>query len=182
MSVTLLLLVIGLTIGITIENRLDISQLLIQTKMGMDSEGMDNSSATYSGSKDKNILYWVAPMDPNYRRNEPGKSPMGMDLKPVYESENESGKNGSPIVKISPEVVNNLGVRTITVVRGPLSKEINTVGYLSYNEKKINHIHTRTEGWIENLTVRAEGERVKKGQPLFEIYSPLLVVAQEEYL
>ena len=182
MSVTLLLLVIGLTIGITIENRLDISQILIQTKMGMDSEGMDNSSATYSGSKDKKILYWVAPMDPNYRRNEPGKSPMGMDLKPVYESDDESGKNGSSIVKISPEVVHNLGVRTITVVRGPLSKEINTVGYLLYNEKKINHIHTRTEGWIENLTVRAEGERVKKGQPLFEIYSPLLVVAQEEYL
>ncbi|MEE9119296.1 MAG: efflux RND transporter periplasmic adaptor subunit [Calditrichia bacterium] len=182
MSVSLLLLVFGLIIGITIENRLDISQILIQTKMGMDSEGMDNSSVTYSGSKDKKILYWVAPMDPNYRRNEPGKSPMGMDLKPVYESDNESGKNGSPIVKISPEVVNNLGVRTITVVRGPLSKEINTVGYLSYNEKKINHIHTRTEGWIENLTVRSEGERVKKGQPLFELYSPPLVVAQEEHL
>ncbi|MCK5497845.1 MAG: efflux RND transporter periplasmic adaptor subunit, partial [Gammaproteobacteria bacterium] len=95
--------------------------------------------------------------------------------------EEEMGE-GMPIVKIKPEVVNNLGVRTITAVRGTISKDIHTVGYLTYNEKRINHIHTRTDGWIENLTVRAEGERVKKGQPLFEIYSPPLVVAQEEYV
>lgn len=132
--------------------------------------------------KERSVLYWVAPMDPNYRRDEPGKSPMGMDLKPVYEGDNEPVKNGRPIVTIAPEVVNNLGVRTIEVVRGTISKEINTVGYLQYNEKRTNHIHTRTEGWIENLVVRAEGERVKQGQPLFEIYSPPLVVAQEEYV
>lgn len=179
---TLFLLVIGLAIGIAMENRLDISQILIQTKMGMVSEGMDDSSATNSGSKDKKILYWVALMDPTFRRDEPGKSPMGMDLVPVYEDGEEDMGGGMPIVKIKPEVVNNLGVRTITAVRGTLSKNINTVGYLEYNEKRINHIHTRTDGWIENLTVRAEGERVKKGQPLFEIYSPPLVVAQEEYV
>ena len=70
---TLFLLVIGLAIGIAMENRLDISQILIQTKMGMVSEGMDDSSATNSGSKDKKILYWVALMDPTFRRDEPGK-------------------------------------------------------------------------------------------------------------
>ncbi|MEE9551608.1 MAG: efflux RND transporter periplasmic adaptor subunit [Gammaproteobacteria bacterium] len=132
--------------------------------------------------QEQSILYWVAPMNPNYRSNEPGKSPMGMDLIPVYESDVEPGEIGRPIVKIAPEMVNNLGVRTITVKRGPLSKEINTVGYLEYDETRISHIHTRTEGWIEKLIVRAEGERVKKGQLLFEIYSPLLVVAQEEYI
>ena len=43
-------------------------------------------------------------------------------------------------------------------------------------------MHTRVEGWIEKLYVANEGERVKKGDPLFELYSPTLVNAQEEYL
>jgi len=185
MSVTLLLLVIGLTIGITIENRLDISQTISNLGLDMEYDDQvmeDDSLKVKSDSKEKKILYWVAPMNPTYRRDESGKSPMGMDLVPVYEGGEEEMGEGMPIVKIKPEVVNNLGVRTITAVRGTLSKNINTVGYLEYNEKRINHIHTRTDGWIENLTVRSEGERVKKGQPMFEIYSPPLVVAQEEYV
>ncbi len=121
-------------------------------------------------------------MNSGYRRNEPGKSPMGMDLIPVYEGSDEDKGEQSSIVKISPEVINNLGVRTAKVKREPLWKRIGTVGYIDYDETRINHIHTRTEGWIENLQVRAEGEQVKRGQLLFELYSPPLVNAQEEYL
>lgn len=124
-------------------------------------------------------LYWVAPMDPAYRSDKPGKSPMGMDLIPVYaDAENEPGR----VVKILPEVVNNLGVRTAPVRREALSRGISTVGYLDYDETRISHIHTRTEGWIERLAVRAEGEQVSEGQLLFELYAPTLVNAQEEYL
>ena len=129
---------------------------------------------------EKKILYWVAPMDPNYRRDKPGKSPMGMDLIPVYEGDGNT--TGGPEVKIAPEVVNNLGVRTEPVAKGDLSRTINTVGYLDYDETLITHIHPRTEGWIERLLVRAEGDHVKKGQLLFELYSPQLVNAQEEFL
>jgi len=132
---------------------------------------------------EKKILYWVAPMDPNYRRDKPGKSPMGMDLIPVYEGDGEDdSKDRMPIVRIKPEVINNLGVRTETVKRGHLSRLINTVGYLDYDETLITHVHTRTEGWIERLRVRAEGEQVQHGQLLFELYSPALVNAQEEFL
>ena len=67
----------------------------------------------------KEILYWVAPMDPNYRRDEPGKSPMGMDLVPVYASEAEAG---SGIVSINPTLLNNLGVRTAAAERGSLPR------------------------------------------------------------
>ena len=124
-------------------------------------------------------LYWVAPMDPAYRSDKPGKSPMGMDLIPVYA---EAGNEPGHTVKILPEVVNNLGVRTAPVRRGALSRKISTVGYLDYDETRISHIHTRTEGWIERLAVRAEGEQVSEGQLLFELYAPTLVNAQEEYL
>ena len=126
--------------------------------------------------EDKEILYWVAPMDPNYRRDKPGKSPMGMDLTPVYADDNESGS----VVTISPEVIQNLGVRTDRAERTRLWRGIDTVGYLDFDETKVSHIHLRTEGWIEKMTVQSEGERVKKGDFLFDLYSPKLVNAQEE--
>jgi Cu(I)/Ag(I) efflux system membrane fusion protein len=118
-------------------------------------------------------------MDANYRRDKPGKSPMGMELVPVYAD--EAGTGGSSIT-IAPEVVQNLGVRTTVAERSKLWREIDTVGYVDFDESKVSHIHLRTEGWIENLSVESEGERVTKGQRLFNLYSPELVNAQEEFV
>ena len=134
----------------------------------------------FSGSQEaqKQPLYWVAPMDKNYRRDGPGKSPMGMDLVPVYEEE----QGGDMGIRISPVVENNLGVKTAKVIREQLVLPINTVGTVNFDESRIQHIHTRVEGWIESLSVAAVGDRVKQGQVLFELYSPALVSAQEEYL
>lgn len=129
----------------------------------------------------KKPLYWVAPMDPSYKRDHPGKSPMGMDLIPVYEEDAKAGK-ADGTVRISPTVEHNLGVRTAEVTQGPLDLKINTVGYISFDEKRLTHFHSRVEGWIEKLAVTAVGDSVKKGQPLFELYSPQLVTAGEEYL
>jgi len=128
---------------------------------------------------EREILYWVAPMDPNYRRDKPGKSPMGMDLIPVYA---EAQEDGDGAVTIAPEVVQNLGVRTALAERSRLWRGIDTVGYVDYDESLVSHIHLRTEGWIDNLVVQSEGERVTRGQRLFDVYSPGLVNAQEEFL
>lgn len=129
-----------------------------------------------NAEEEKEILYWVAPMDPNYQRDKPGKSPMGMDLVPVYADDNKD----SGVVSIKPEVVQNLGVRTAVAERTRLWRGIDAVGYIDFDESKVSHIHLRTEGWIENLTVQSEGERVKKDDFLFDLYSPKLVNAQEE--
>jgi Cu(I)/Ag(I) efflux system membrane fusion protein len=123
-------------------------------------------------------LYWVAPMNANYRRAKAGKSPMGMDLVPVYKAANAD----IGVVRISPNVINNLGVRTAIVRRDVLRTEIKTVGYVKYDEDQLKHIHPRVEGWIENLYVKAAGDPVTKNQPLYDLYSPQLVNAQEEYL
>jgi len=139
--------------------------------------GMDLIKKETEEPREKKLLYWVAPMDANYRRDKPGKSPMGMDLVPVY----DDGEDGIT-VKISPTVENNMGVRTAIVKKDKLWRRIDTVGYVDFDENKISHIHLRTKGWIEKLYVKSEGERVKKGQLLFEVYSPELVNAQEEYL
>ena len=125
-------------------------------------------------------LYWVAPMDSNYRRAGPGKSPMGMDLVPVYAEQAQGVQPGS--VRISPDLVNNLGVRTGLVKKGRLSATVDTVGYVQYDEDQLVHVHPRMSGWIETLHVKAAGDRVRGGEPLYTLYSPMLVNAQEEFL
>jgi len=140
----------------------------------------DGGEMSASVEAEPQPLYWVAPMDANYRRDKPGKSPMGMDLVPVYEEEQAGDDEGA--VRISAAVENNLGVRTSPVVSGPLTMPINTVGYVAFDESRLTHIHSRVDGWVEVLNVTSEGDRVKKGQTLYELYSPTLVNAQEEYL
>lgn len=130
---------------------------------------------------EKKPLYWVAPMDPNYRRDGPGKSPMGMDLIPIY-ADSAARKNEPGLISIAPEVVNNLGVRTVKAEYKRLDTSINTVGYVQYNEDRLVHIHPRVAGWVDKLYVKSAGEPVEKGQALYSLYSPELVNAQEEYL
>jgi Cu(I)/Ag(I) efflux system membrane fusion protein len=125
-------------------------------------------------------LYWVAPMDPNFRKDQPGKSPMGMALVPVFADLANDDDPG--VVRIAPNVVNNLGVRTAKVKRAVLEVPIKTVGYVQYNEHNLLHVHPRVEGWIEKLYIKAAGEQVNIGEPLYALYSPELVNAQEEYL
>ncbi|TXS95127.1 efflux RND transporter periplasmic adaptor subunit [Parahaliea aestuarii] len=143
----------------------------------------DGETASTASGEPK-PLYWVAPMDPNYRRDQPGKSPMGMDLIPVFpeDSAGDGADAGPGTVKIAPEVVNNLGVRIATARRQPWQTDIQTVGYVNYDEDRLIHIHPRVSGWIERLYVKAAGDPVEQGQPLYELYSPELVNAQEELL
>lgn len=121
-------------------------------------------------------LYWVAPMDPDFRRDGPGKSPMGMDLVPVYaQPEDDTG-----LVKIRPEVENNLGVRTAVIARSSLDQTIRAAGFVDYDQDTLMTVHPRLEGWIENLSVSAVGDPVRAGERLYTLYSPDLVNAQEE--
>jgi len=145
---------------------------LVGTNSGM---GMDGTSES---TEDK-PLYWVAPMDKNYRRDGPGQSPMGMDLVPVY-VEGNTGEVGT--VTISSVVENNLGVKIGLVKKAKLIMPVETIGTVQFDESKISHIHSRVDGWIEVLNISAAGDPVKKGQTLYELYSPALVNAQEEFL
>ncbi len=127
---------------------------------------------------ERKILYWQAPMDPSYISPRAGKSPMGMDLIPVYEGEEAFGST----VKINPVTEQNMGVRFGTVIRKDLSREIRAVARIETDESLVGHIHTKISGWVEKMYVSTTGERVEKGQKLLEIYSPQLVSAQDEYL
>lgn len=146
------------------------------------SRSANNSAGDEAAGGDRKVAYWQAPMDPNFRSDKPGKSPMGMDLIPVYEGEESNSGAGASSVRIDPSVVNNIGVRTAIVEQGSVRRPIHTVGRIVFDEEKVANIHLRSSGWIERLTVRSEGEAVEKGDLLFEVYSPDLVNAQAEFL
>lgn len=149
---------------------------------------MEHGADTAGGSRaegDNDILYWVAPMDPDYRRDGPGKSPMGMDLVPVYAdsaADSEIEADGDSALRIRPEVLNAIGARYAPVERRDLSLEFTAPARVDVDADRVAHIHVRTEGWVERLQANAKGNRVREGDLLFEIYSPALVSAQEEYL
>ncbi len=160
-----LLIIISLSVGVFIGSRLgDIP--------------LDISGNNEETRKEPEILYWVAPMDPSFKSDKPGKSPMDMEMVPVYAQDIGSGD----VVTISSTVENNLGVRTATAKRRTLWRRIEATGYVGFDETRISHINIRTKGWITKLLVNAEGERVLKDELLFELYSPELVNAQKEYL
>jgi len=136
------------------------------------------AAAAAGEKKERKVKYWVAPMDPGYRSDKPGKSPMGMDLVPVYEE--EGGEAGT--IRVDPNTIQSIGVRTAPVTVGELAKTIRTVGRVAYDERRIRTVNAKIGGWIEKLYVNTTGEEVRKGAPLIELYSPDLVSAQQEVL
>ena len=150
--------------------------LFVGSRLGI--EPLETQSANGQSEQEHEVPYWVALMDPGFRRDKPGKSPMGMDLVPVYAGSSSTDN----AITISPAVENNLGVRTQPATVRPLWRRIEATGYVGFDETRISHINLRTQGWIVRLLVNAEGERVSRGDLLFELYSPELVNAQKEYL
>lgn len=141
---------------------------------------VSKQASNVAGTNDRKIKYWWDPMlNPPYISDKPGKSPMGMDLVPVYEDE-RAAKPGS--IVIDPAVVQNMGVRVAAVTEAPLTKSIRLVGYLAEAQPNVHEINLRVSGWIRKLYVKTEGQRVNVGEPLFELYSPELQVAIDELI
>lgn len=123
---------------------------------------------------------YVCPMHSNIIKDEPGNCPIcGMALV-AKQIDPDAGK--SPKVGLSPAVVQTLGVRTAKAEVGTLWRLVRTVGSVAFDETRLAHVHPRAEGWIESLKLRAEGEPVKRGQLLAELYSQEILSAQVDFL
>lgn len=137
------------------------------------------SHEEHKGSEQKKALYHC-PMHPDYTSDKPGECPIcGMTLVPVEEEKMEMPQ-GSII--ISPEKQQLIGVTFGNAEFREMELNIRTVARFTYDETRVVYINTKFEGWIEKLYVDYTGKLVRKGEPLFSIYSPELVSAQEEYL
>ncbi|MBW2422518.1 MAG: efflux RND transporter periplasmic adaptor subunit [Deltaproteobacteria bacterium] len=150
------------------------------TRVGGATAEQAPAATTRPAATEGKVKYWVAPMDPAFVSDKPGKSPMGMDLVPVYEAGAQAGGPGT--ISIDPVVVQNMGVRVERVARQPLFRHIRTVGEVTVAEDEISVVNLRFAGWVEKIHADKTGDPVEKGETLFEIYSPELVAAQEEYL
>ena len=151
-----------------------------------------NSSATTAAapSGERKILYWYDAMNPQHHYNKPGKAPDGMGLVPQHTEDNTSPNGGATAaapmpagsVTIAADKQQLVGVRTGTVERRSLVRVVRTTGQLTGDETKLAHIHVKVNGYIDKVYVDYIGQLIKKGQPLFTLYSPDLVATEEEYL
>ena len=137
------------------------------------------SAATAGGEPEP--LFYRHPMTPEVTSPVPARDEMGMDYVPVYAgSGGASGPAGT--VRIDPVTVQSIGVRTAPAERRTLSRTIHTLGRVDYDERHIVRLHPKIDGWIDELYVETTGEPIDADEILLSIYSPQLVVTQQEYL
>ncbi len=124
------------------------------------------------------IKLYRSSMNPGEVSDKPGKDSMGMDLVAVYDVDGGSARD----IHIDAATVQRMNLRTALVTRGPVLRELRTVGSIAYDEAGLRDITTKYDGWIEKLDVNTTWTAVKAGDPLFEIYSPDLYNAELNYL
>jgi membrane fusion protein, copper/silver efflux system len=146
--------------------------------------GQAGDMSKLPSSSERKILFWYDPMHPAYKSDKPGIAPdCGMQLIPKYADEDTGTKTMAVgTVKIAPDRQQLIGVRTSTVNREPVVRSVHTTGQITADETKIGHVHVKISGYIDKVYVDSVGQLVKKGQPLFTVYSPDLVATEEEYL
>ena len=136
-----------------------------------------DNPAPVTQAGERKLLYYRNPMGQPDTSPVPKKDPMGMDYIAGYEGE-EKADGG---VRINPERIQTLGVKTEAVAKRSLDKALRATGRVEVDERRVYAVAPKFEGWVERLHVNATGQPVGRGQPLFEVYSPELVSAQREY-
>ena len=135
--------------------------------------------ATAQPAPGKKVLYWHDPMVPGQRFDKPGKSPfMDMQLVPVYADDDANAAG----VKVSPQLAQNLGVRTAVAEKGRLARSIEVVGTVAFDERAVTIVQARTAAFVEQLMARAPLDPVRRGQPLARLFVPEWAGSQQEYL
>jgi Cu(I)/Ag(I) efflux system membrane fusion protein len=143
-----------------------------------DDERVSTGSAA---SPERAPLLYRNPMNPQITSPVPAKDAMGMDYIPVY-ADADAGAAPAGTVMIDPVTVQNIGVRTALAERRTMSRIINTVGRVDYDETRLYRMHPKTDGWIEKLLINTTGAPVRHDDILLSIYSPQLVSTQREYV
>lgn len=106
----------------------------------------------------------------------------GMSAADMAKMTAPAASSGDNTVSISPQRLQAIGVRFETATRQPLDRLIRTVGRVALDERRLARVNLKIDGWIDELYVNATGQPVRRGQPLFTLYSPELVATQQEYL
>jgi multidrug efflux pump subunit AcrA (membrane-fusion protein) len=144
-----------------------------------------SSAASTTSAGEKKVLYWIDAMNPTHKFDKPGKAPDGMDLVPVYDDGSgttASTVNGYANVKLTSDRQQLIGVQTGMTEMRSLGRAVRTVGRVAVDEMRLYKITTKFDGYIEKLYVNVTGQKIRKGEPLFSVYSPDLLATQQEFL
>ena len=150
--------------------------------VAMTTEDHGSTAQPSTRAREREILFYRNPMNPEITSPVPAKDEMGMDYVPVYSDPVGSSRGEGTTVTIDPTVVQQMNVQTALVERRDLDQEIRSVGYLEFDQERMVSVTTKYSGWVEKVYVNYVGEPVQKGQPMFEIYSPELVQTARELL
>jgi membrane fusion protein, copper/silver efflux system len=127
---------------------------------------------------ERKVLYWHDPMSPGTKFDKPGKSPfMDMDLVPVYADE-----QADAAVRIDPAVAQNLGIRLGRVERSAIPMTLDFVGSVTFDERLVEVVQARVQGYVTRLHVKSTLEPVRRGQAIAEIQAPEWLEAQQDYI
>jgi multidrug efflux pump subunit AcrA (membrane-fusion protein) len=151
--------------------------------------GAAPATATVSDASTAEAPYYC-PMHPTYTSDRPGECPIcGMDLVPIPAADAAAAAphgagdvTGLVAVTITPERIQQIGVRTTIVGEGAGAAGIERVGFVAPDESALRRVQLRVSGYVEKLYVDRTGERVTVGQPLLTIYSPELFASEQEFL
>ena len=139
----------------------------------------DSTPSTGATSAKRKVLYWHDPMVPGQRFDKPGKSPfMDMQLVPVYANESEDQGD----VRVDPNVVQNIGIRLGKVEKRAFGTHLSAVGDVGFDERLLELVQARVDGYVDHLYVKAPLDGVHRGQKLADIIAPQWAQAQQEYL
>ena len=151
---------------------------IMMSPLSASSRTSNGANPTGAAARNGKPLYWYDPMIPNQHFDKSGKSPMGMEMVPKYADEG-SGSGG---VRVSSGVVQNLGIRLGKVEKANLKSGLHAVGSVVFDDRLVELVQARVEGYVTHLYVKAPLERVHRGQPLATILAPQWLEAQQEYL
>jgi Cu(I)/Ag(I) efflux system membrane fusion protein len=142
----------------------------------------ESAGATKAG--ERKILFYRSPMNAKQTSSVPRKDEMGMDYLPVHEDKLAEGAKvpGMAAVTIDPSRQQLIGLRTATVSKGTVGGTWNTSARIEVAQTRVRKTNVKVDGFVERIFVDFVGQSVRKGQPLFSIYSPALLAAQSEYL
>jgi Cu(I)/Ag(I) efflux system membrane fusion protein len=138
------------------------------------------------GAVERKVAFYRNPMDPKITSQEPRKDEMGMDYLPVYQDELNGeaapAPEGLSAVNIDPARQQLIGLRTTAAERGEVGGSWRTTGRVTVDETRVHHVNLKVGGYVGHTHAGFVGQEVKRGEPLFTLYSPELLAAQEEYI
>jgi len=156
--------------------------------------GSNEINGVVQDNSGRRVVAWIDPMysqgPPHLNKsNKPGRAPdCGMKYVPQYADEVPSGASmtstvsGYANVSLPPARQQLIGVKLATAALQNLSRTTRTAGIVAVDERRLAQVHTKFEGFIESLYVNVTGETVRRGQPLFSIYSPDLLATEQELI